>query len=184
MSEDWLSHALRQAPWRTQTQSTSLVLSVVVLVALIGTLYLAQASRTAAAGRRVQELEDQRQVLEQQNAQLRAEIAALRSVPRLIAQAEALGYRVASVDEVEYITLDGVAPPPPTNPADNANLPDIAPIQPAEPLPDYDESLGSWLAERTGIFQASFSDFMLTTFGIGDGPTGDGGGPTGDGGGS
>lgn len=181
MSEDWLSHALRQAPWRTQTQSTSLVLSVVVLVGLIGTLYLAQASRTAAAGRRVQELEDQRQVLEQQNAQLRAEIAALRSVPRLIAEAEALGYRVASVDEVEYITLEGVAPPPPANPADDINLPGIAPIETGEPIPDYGESLGSWLAVRTGIFQASFSDFMSTTFGMGDGT---GGAPAGDGDGS
>src|SRR5574341_2584309 len=89
----WLDQALRQAPWRTQAQATSLLMALVIVVAVIGALYLAQASRTAAAGRRLQELEAQRQILEQENAQLRAEVASLRSVPRLIAQAEAVGYR-------------------------------------------------------------------------------------------
>src|SRR5262245_32451142 len=110
--ENWIQHQLRQAPWRTQTQSTSLVLAVVVMVAVIGALYLAQASRTAAAGRRLQELAAQRQTLEQSNAQLRAEIAALRSVPRLIREAEAQGYHQARADEVEYLYVDGVAPAP------------------------------------------------------------------------
>ena len=72
---NWFRQAIRQAPWRTQTQASSLVLAVVVMVAVIGALYLAQASRTAAAGRRLQELEVQRESLEQQNEQLRAEIA-------------------------------------------------------------------------------------------------------------
>ena len=81
--DEQLRQIFRQAPWRSQTQATSLVLAVVVLVAVIGALYLAQASATAATGRRLQALEAQRQALEQQNAQLRAEIASLRSVPPL-----------------------------------------------------------------------------------------------------
>jgi len=51
----WIQQAFRQAPWRTQTQATSLVLAVVVIVAVIGALYLAQASRTATIGRSLQE---------------------------------------------------------------------------------------------------------------------------------
>ncbi len=163
---------LRQARWRTETQATSLVLTVMVIVALIGALYLAQASRTAAAGRRVQALEAERQVLEQQNAQLRAEIAALRSVPRLIAEAERLGYHVASVEEVDYITLEGLPPPPPPDPTEGRDVPALAPVQlvPEEPLPTYDETLDSWLAEETAGLREQLRDFLYRTFGIGPAP--------------
>lgn len=166
--ESWLGHALQQAPWRTQTQSTSLVLSVVILVALIGALYLAQASRTAAAGRRVQDLEAQRQALAQENAQLRAEVAALRSVPRLIAEAERLGYRVASIDEVEYLDLPGVPPPPPVNPAELALVPGIefAPVS----TPSEEQSLPGWLRGQLGSASVSVRSFLATTFGIGAAP--------------
>jgi cell division protein FtsL len=171
--DSWIAHALRQAPWRTQTQATSLVLAMVVIVVVIGALYLAQASRTAAAGRRVQALEAQRQVLEQQNSQLRAEIAALRSVPRLIAEAEKLGYHVASVDEVEYVTLSSVPPPPPDIPTTSrSDVPALevlrsqqAPVEEAPPT--YDETLESWLAERFVPFRAWLREFMQTTFGNG-----------------
>lgn len=162
--DTWLQHALRQAPWRTETQATSLVLAVVVVVALIGALYLAQASRTAAAGRRVQSLEAERQVLEQTNAQLRAEIAALRSVPRLIAEAEKLGYQVASVDQVDYMTLD-IPAPPPRNPAQRTGIPALDAAFVPEPMPVYDETLPGWLAARTEAFREALAEFARSTFG-------------------
>src|SRR5258707_686919 len=87
-SRSRIDQALKQAPWRTQAQATSLLTIMVLVVVVIGAFYVAQASRTAAAGRRLQVLDGERQVLEQQNAQLRAEVASLRSVPRLIGQAE------------------------------------------------------------------------------------------------
>ena len=46
--------------------------------------------------------------LEQQNEQLRAEIAALRSVPRLIDEAQDLGFHNAKQDEVDYIVVEEV----------------------------------------------------------------------------
>lgn len=115
---------------------TSLVLALVVLVAFIGTIYLAQSSRTAAAGRRVQELETQRELLEQQNAQLRAEIAALRSVSRLREEAEEMGYREAAPDEVVYMELAAV--PPRILPPEEEE--DVTPL--------FEETLESWLFER------------------------------------
>jgi cell division protein FtsL len=147
---------LRQAPWRTQTQATSLVLALLVLVVVIGALYLAQASRTAEAGRRLQEMETTQQSLEQQNAQLRAEIAALRSVPRLISDAEKLGYRPATPDDVEYLPVPGEAPPP------TAGTPQLAS---PESAPAYDETLGTWLASQFAALRAPVSKFIDTTFG-------------------
>lgn len=152
----WLNQALRQAPWRSQTQATSLTLAGVVIVVVIGALYLAQASRTAAAGRRLQEMDGQRQVLEQQNAQLRAEIASLRSVPALIARAEQLGYHAASSRDVEYLAVPGAPPAPitPTPPSDSTEL-----------VAAYDETLASWLTDQLASFRAGFQSFWDSNFG-------------------
>ncbi len=157
----WIQHTLKQAPWRTQAQGTSLVMAVVVIVAVIGALYLAQVSRTATAGRRLQSLEAQRQVLEQQNAQLRAEIAALRSVPRLIAEAERLGYHAAGPDEVEYMTLPGVSPPSTEAPSASPT-PESGAGQAVSP---YTETLESWLTDRLADFRAELQEFIENTFG-------------------
>jgi cell division protein FtsL len=144
----WLSHALKQAPWRTQTQTTSVVMTTVVVVLVIGALYLAQATRTATAGRTLQKLELEKQMLEQQNAQLRAEIAALQSVPRLIASAQGMGYRPARPDEIEYLPVPGLAPATAPTPA------------PAEDVPVYDETLRGWLDEQVDVFRKEWGIFL------------------------
>jgi cell division protein FtsL len=151
----WIPQAFRQAPWRTQTQATSLVLAVVVIVAVIGALYLAQASRTATIGRRLQELESERQRLEQQNAQLQAEIAGLQSVPRLINQAQEMGYHTATSNQVEYLPVN-IAPPQAT--------PAAALAETEESVPRYDETLEGWLSQRLNAFRVQVSDFWTRTF--------------------
>ena len=158
---------LRQAPWRTQTQGTSLVLAAVIMVAVIGALYLAQASRTAGAGRRLQDLEGQREQLEQQNAQLRAEIAALRSVPRLIGEAQAMGYHQASADEVDYLVVRGVAPPTPQPVEDKVRFAAPEPASESEDgsVQAYDETLGSYLTEKFTGFREGLAAFWQATFG-------------------
>jgi cell division protein FtsB len=144
----WLSHALKQAPWRTQTQTTSVVVTTVVVVLVIGALYLAQATRTATAGRALQQLELDKRTLEQQNAQLRAEIAALQSVPRLVARAQAMGYRPARPDEIVYLPVPGLAPVVAPTPA------------PAEEVPVYDETLRGWLAEQADVLRRQWGGFL------------------------
>ena len=156
----WIQHALEQAPWRSQQRATSLVMAFVVIVAVVGALYLAQASRTATTGRRLQELEAQRQTLEQQNAQLRAEVAALRSVPRLIAEAERLGFHVASAEEVEYLELEGA---PPT--AETGLEPPAPRAAEEDEVPEYEETLESWLTAQLAAFREQFQQFIKNTFG-------------------
>jgi len=153
----WLNQALRQAPWRTQAQATSLLMALVIVVAVIGAMYLAQASRTAAAGRRLQELEAQRLILEQQNDQLRAEVASLRSVPRLIAQAEAVGYHAATTQDLEYMPMQGAAPSISVTPTPSTTTPELAPA--------YEETLGDWLTRRMAAFTGQISGIFNATFG-------------------
>jgi hypothetical protein len=160
---------LRQARWRTQTQGTSLVMTAVVLVAVIGALYLAQASRTAAAGRRLQQAEADRQQMEQENAQLRAEIAALRSVPRLIGEAQALGYHPARSDEVDYVIVRGVAPPAP-EPVEERVVYETPPDPEQEAVDTYDETLESYLSLKLAGFREQLAIFFEATFGSLDNP--------------
>lgn len=159
----WYQRRLRQAPWRTQTQGTSLVMAAVVLVAVIGALYLAQASRTAAAGRRLQQMEDERQQLEQQNAQLRAEIAALRSVPRLIGEAQRLGYHSATSDEVEYLIVRGVIPPTPMPVESRVRAPEPEESE-EDDITAYDETLESYLSNQLAGFREGLAEFWQNTF--------------------
>ncbi len=156
-NNNWFNQALRQAPWRTQTQATSLVMATVIIVAVIGALYLAQVSRTAAIGRYLQDLEARRQILEQQNAQLRAENAALQSVPRLITEAERQGFHTASGEDIEYLKIEKVAQPV------TAMAPASSrPIE--EVVPSYNETLGSWLGEQLAVWGAQIGQL----FGSGD----------------
>jgi hypothetical protein len=146
---NWLSHALRQAPWRTQTQATSVVALSVIVVLVIGALYLAQATSTATTGRDLQALELRRQELEQQNAQIEVEIAALRSVPRLTERALELGFQPATAGEIEYLPVEGLPP---------IAAPQPEPVEPQ--LPAYNETLSGWLRTQWAKLATEFSSFI------------------------
>lgn len=146
---NWLSHALREAPWRKQTQATSVVALAIVVVLVIGALYLAQATATATAGRDLQTLEQQRAVLVQENAQIEAEIAQLRSVTRLTNRALELGYRPARNDEIEYLPVEGL---PPFEPADIESGPPEVLV--------YDESFSGWLGQQWNTIVTEFRNFI------------------------
>jgi cell division protein FtsB len=135
-------HVIQQGPEQVQERATSLVVTAVIGLVVIGALYLAQSARTAAAGRTLQDLEARRQELEQQNAQLRAEIAGLQSVPRLTARAEELGFHHATVDEIEYMPMPDLPPAP-------AITPTPIPLAiPEEEPAAYEETLGGWLTAQ------------------------------------
>jgi hypothetical protein len=147
--ENWLSHGLRKAPWRTQTQATSIVALSVIVVLVIGTLYLAQATSTATTGRDLQALELHRQELEQKNAQIEAEIAALRSVPRLTQRGLELGFRPARSEEIEYLPVEGLPP---------ISAPQPEPVELEVPV--YDETLSGWLRTQWIKLVSEFGSFV------------------------
>lgn len=131
-----LTRVFKQAPWRAQTQVIAAAAVFVVILAAIGGLYLAAATRAATAGRDVQRLKVQKADLLLEIDQLQVEVAAARSVSRLETRALELGFTPAKNDQVEYLVVEGYPASPPT------------PTPPAAPVPDYDETLTSWLASR------------------------------------
>src|SRR5262245_29621364 len=110
MSQNWLRHTLRRRSWRVQRQAVALGALGLFVAIIIGALYLAQASSLSTLGRQLEDRIAERNRLEQTNEQLRAEIAELRSVPRLLARAQELQFVQAARDQIEYLVIDGYNP--------------------------------------------------------------------------
>lgn len=147
-SQNWLAHTLNRKPWRTQRQAFALAALSFIVALIIGGLFLAQSAALSTTGRQLEELIDVRNGIEQANEQLRAEIARLQSVPRLLERARDLGFSEAGRNRIEYIMVPGYNPQsPPVSPALN--------LQPAiqEVPPIYDETLLGWLQQQLDAFQ-------------------------------
>ncbi len=78
---------------------------ILVLAALLGTIYVSQASRIASVGRRVQILQNELTELKRQNNDLERDIAAAQALDRLQAEASRLGFVEANPADIEYIIV-------------------------------------------------------------------------------
>jgi hypothetical protein len=133
-----LSRAFRQAPWRVQVQVIASLAATAIVVVALGGLYLTEASRAATAGRDVQALQVQKSELEFLIDRQLALIAQAKSVERLEQRARDLGYVPAEIGQIDYILVEGYYGP-------QYNLPVDAAPAPRQDLPNYNESLGTWL---------------------------------------
>jgi hypothetical protein len=118
---------------------------------IIGALYLAQAAATSTLGRQLEEMISVRSQLEQENERLRAEIAGLQSVPRLLARAQELGFTLAERSQIEYLTIEGY----------NPNRTQVVPTREpdVQPVPVYDESFTGWLQQQWDRLSGQFQTF-------------------------
>jgi len=136
-----ISRAFKQAPWRIQVQLiASLAAGAIVIIAL-GGLYLTEASRAATAGRDVQSLQVQKTELEFAIDRQTSLIAQAKSVARLEKRAQELGYVPAVIEQIDFVLVEGYYGPQLAVPIETA--PVIGPV-----LPNYDETLGTWVANQ------------------------------------
>jgi hypothetical protein len=142
MRREWLKHALRRAPWRTQMQAATLVALGLVVSIIIGAMYLAQATATATAGRDLEILKQELEDLKHQNDLLRSQIAAGQTVPQLTRRALDLGFIPAGNDQIMYLVVEGYQPPAPE--------PVVQVVE--EALPEYNETLNDWLSHQWDRF--------------------------------
>ncbi len=140
--------AYRQAPWRVQLQWIGAFLLVLVVGMLIAGVYLYVSAQATAAGTRIQQLELRREFLTIRIADLRTQYAHHNSSWVMRARAEALGFRPAHQEDIEYMPVPGYVgreviflAPPPSPPARKTSL-----LKPA-----YQQSLWEWLYQ--GAFQ-------------------------------
>ncbi len=143
--------AMRQTGWRPQRQAVTVGILGVFLALMMGALYLSQVAAEASRGREMRDLLTRRDELERVNEELRVEIAELQGLDRLRQRAQDLGFVEAGRDDQLFIVVDGYNP--------NRSQ-TVAPLQTEEnPLPVYDESFGSWLAQQFNSLTRQFQDF-------------------------
>lgn len=120
---------------------------LVVTLLGVGAMYLAVSAKAAEAGRRVLNLERERQDLLEANAELRAKLAEQMAPTRMLALASELGFRPARPEDIEFLSVEGyytqgpfVAPKPPAS----------GQIGETTLSPAYTETLGDWFARVLG----------------------------------
>jgi hypothetical protein len=137
-----LSQAFKQAPWRGQIQKVGLFLLAVVVVIVVASIYLSISGRAAAAGLDAYRMSLQRQTLERQIADRKAQIAISSSVTIMEKRAKDLGFKRADPSDVVYITVPGytgkkavvLAAPPGIDDSNRSLV-----------LPAYRQSIWDWL---------------------------------------
>ena len=138
-----ISHCIKRDPNKLQGRATLGMLIMLVVLSLLGWIYLTQASHVATTTRRIEELQIDKARLEQQNLELRVEIAELESVSRLAERAKELGFDSVALDDAEFVV---------------ASVPDVDLAQAA--LSAQDEGWGagdqskSWLDSVAAQFAA------------------------------
>lgn len=91
--------------WLTEAQAALSWGIILALGALLGTIYLYQASRIASVGRHVQDLQNELDEIKRVNAELEREIAEGQSLTRLQSEAERLGFVRARPEDIEYLVI-------------------------------------------------------------------------------
>lgn len=102
--------AYKQAPWRIQLQWIGLFLLGLVLIASITGVYLSISAQAAASGRKIQSLERQIGNINNEIAELTANLAAAKSVENMKNRSEALGYVAMDPHEAVYLEIPGYNP--------------------------------------------------------------------------
>ena len=116
---------------------------ILALAALLGAIYVSQASRIAGAGRQVQILQNKLDDLKRENAELEREIAEAQSLERLQQEAVRLGFVGAGPEDIEYMVIEGY---PPATAASPLPSPTPTPTRPPESM-----SEAIWLALRGSV---------------------------------
>lgn len=137
--------------WRPTRGMIALGTLALFVAIIIGALYLSQSASTSAIGRQLENLVTERNELERQNEQLRAEIASLRGVGRLLTRAQELGFEQAGAGDIEYVVVPGYEP---------ASAAVVVAAEDLAPPPVYDESFTGWVQQQLDALRQQFEGFV------------------------
>lgn len=99
----WVTHGIKRGRFEMDRRTALCLITSVIVLTLVATLYLLLVSRTAARGRHIQQLQVELFRLQRENGQLGVDIAREGSVARLSERVEAL--RLAPAEQLEFLHL-------------------------------------------------------------------------------
>lgn len=97
------AHCQKTSKRRIEARTALTVGLILTALSLVGWLYLTQTSHLTVTGYRIREMEQRKARLQEENAQLEAEIAELGSASRLVARAKEMGFQ--SPERVTYVAV-------------------------------------------------------------------------------
>lgn len=147
----WLQQ-IQHNEWRPTRGMLAIGTLALFVALIIGALYLSQAATTSTIGRQLEDLVTERNDLELQNEQLRAEIASLRGVGRLLTRAQELGFEQADATDIDYVVVQGYEPQ-----RDAVITPDR---ESAAAAPVYDESFIGWAQQQFDSLRQQLEGFV------------------------
>jgi hypothetical protein len=139
-----LVHAYRVAPWRVQRQWIGNALLVVVVLAMVAALYLNVTSRTAIAGREIQDLNDSIASSMQVSSDLQTQLAGLTSASSMEKRAREMGFRPVEPVELEYLVVPGYV----ARVAIDLSSTSPSQLNALTIPPEYNQSLLDWMDEQ------------------------------------
>lgn len=139
-----LVHAYRVAPWRVQRQWIGNALLVVVVLAMVAALYLNVTSRTAIAGREIQDLTDAIAASQQVSSDLQTQLAGLTSAESMEKRAREMGFRPVEPAELEYLVVPGYV----ARVAIDLSSSSPSQLNALTIPPEYNQSLLDWMDQR------------------------------------
>jgi cell division protein FtsL len=99
----WMTHGIKRGRFEMDRRLALYALIFVLVLTVTAALYLTLVSRTAARGRRIQQLEVELSRLQREGEQLEVTIARESSVPRLWERANELGFMPP--EQVDFVYL-------------------------------------------------------------------------------
>ena len=136
------SEKRRSLLWLTEAQAALSWGAILVLAALVGAIYLFQASRIASVGRQVQELQWELDEVNRVNGDLERDIAEAQSLDRLQQEVLRLGFVRAQPGDVDYLVI-------PNYPSEVKITPNAELLPMPEPIENASEAL--WLTIESSI---------------------------------
>lgn len=139
-------------PSNAQPQFVAVIVLLALVTLIIGGLYLAQATTNITTVRDIELLRQERQRLERENEQLKADIARLESIDNRMNRAATLGFQPAGPEDIQYLIVDGYEYRKPTAIPTQVLVPTVTPQS-------YDEDFAGWLRHQFDILADQFRNW-------------------------
>lgn len=134
-----------------QAQAVAVIVLLGVVSLIIGGLYLAQTTSNITTVRDIEQLRLQRNQIERENEQLKAEIADQQRIDTLMTRAATLGYQSAGPEDIKWLFVDGYVFNQPT-PLPTRVIPTFIPES-------YEENFAGWLQRQFNALRDQFREW-------------------------
>lgn len=153
MARNSIQHTLTQRGINIGNPAIALLLPALFIMLVFAGIYLSQIATYASTNREIESLIAVRNRLEQNNERLRAEIAELETIPRLLVRAEEQGFFPAEAADIEYLLIDGY------NPNRALSVVSLDEDDEFEDIPVYDETFSGWIQQQLDSLTRQFDSF-------------------------